>query len=67
MKAAGKIVLGGFELRTDAKIVRYPDRYMDERGRAFFERVLELLDGLDSDKTLVPVLPLPLAPGQGDL
>ncbi len=47
MKEAGAIVLCGFELRTDAKIVRYPDRYVDERGRAFFERVVELLDTLD--------------------
>ena len=46
MREASAIVLGGFELRTDAKIVRYPDRYADDRGRAFFERVVELLDTL---------------------
>ena len=32
--------------RTDAKIVRYPDRYLDDRGLAFFQRVLELLGSL---------------------
>jgi hypothetical protein len=51
MKEAGAIVLDGFELRTDAKIVRYPDRYSDDRGRAFFERVVELLDTLDGAHT----------------
>src|SRR5262245_66182489 len=30
MFEASRIVLDGFELGTDAKIVRYPDRYMDE-------------------------------------
>jgi DNA polymerase I len=32
MAEASRIILDGFELRTDAAIVRYPDRYMDERG-----------------------------------
>lgn len=50
MKEAGAIVLDGFELRTDAKIVRYPDRYFDDRGRAFFERVMELLEALDREE-----------------
>jgi hypothetical protein len=51
MKEAGAIVLDGFELRTDAKIVRYPDRYFDDRGRAFFERVVELLDTIHGADT----------------
>jgi hypothetical protein len=29
---ASRVVLNGFELGTDVKIVGYPDRYMDERG-----------------------------------
>jgi DNA polymerase-1 len=37
------IVLGGFELGTDAKIVRYPDRYMDERGAVMWGRVMKLI------------------------
>ena len=28
---------------TDAKIVCYPDRYMDERGTAMWERVMKLI------------------------
>ena len=35
-------VLGGFRLRSDAKVVRYPDRYMDERGEKMWDKVMEL-------------------------
>jgi hypothetical protein len=34
---------GLHELRTDFKIVRYPDRYMDPRGAEMWTEVLELL------------------------
>jgi hypothetical protein len=43
MAEASGIVLGGFRLRSDAKIVRWPDRYMDDRGREFWGRVQALL------------------------
>ena len=43
MAEASRIVLDGFELGTDAKIVRYPDRYMDERGAVMWERVMKLI------------------------
>jgi hypothetical protein len=43
MREAAMIVLNGFELRTDAKIVRHPDRFVDARGREFFQRVINLL------------------------
>ena len=33
----------GHELRTDAKIIRYPDRYTDRRGDAVWANVLQLL------------------------
>ena len=45
MAEASAIVLDGLRLRSDAKIVRWPDRYMDERGREFWERVMSLLPG----------------------
>jgi hypothetical protein len=45
MAEASRIVLGGFELGTDAQIVRYPDRYMDERGAVMWDRVMKLIDG----------------------
>ena len=34
MAEASAIVLDGFPLRTDAAIIRWPDRYDDPRGRA---------------------------------
>jgi hypothetical protein len=43
MREAGEIVLSGFRLRTDAKIVRYPDRYFDPRGERFWRTVWELI------------------------
>jgi hypothetical protein len=43
MREASRLVLGGFELGTDAKIVRYPDRYMDERGAVMWDRVMKLI------------------------
>jgi hypothetical protein len=43
MAEASEVVLAGFRLRSDARIVRWPDRYMDERGRAFWGRVMGLL------------------------
>ena len=43
MAEASKIVLDGFELRTDAIRVRYPDRYQDPRGTAMWDRVIELV------------------------
>jgi DNA polymerase I len=43
MAEASEIVLGGFRLRSDAKVVRWPGRYMDERGREFWDRVMALL------------------------
>jgi DNA polymerase I len=48
MAEASRVVLGGFDLRTDAKIVRYPDRYMDERGQKFWDEVMANLSGTPS-------------------
>ena len=36
---------GTIELRTDVKIVRYPDRFTDSRGTELWETVLKLLTG----------------------
>jgi DNA polymerase I len=43
MAEASRIVLGGFELRTDVHIVKYPDRYMDARGGEMWRRVIDLI------------------------
>jgi DNA polymerase I-like protein with 3'-5' exonuclease and polymerase domains len=43
MTKAGEAVTGGFPVRTDGSIVRFPDRYMDEGGKVMWERVISLL------------------------
>jgi DNA polymerase I-like protein with 3'-5' exonuclease and polymerase domains len=44
MAEASRAVLGGFELATDVKLIRNPQRYMDEeRGRVMWERVGSLV------------------------
>src|SRR5262249_48118369 len=45
MREASEIVLAGFPLRTDAKIIRHPDRYLDPRGERFWQTVQTLLVG----------------------
>lgn len=45
MRRASRIVLNSpHELRTDATIVRFPNRYSDKRGIAMWEEVIRLLD-----------------------
>jgi DNA polymerase I len=43
MRSASRVVLNGHTLRTNAAIVRYPERYSDTRGEAIWLQVLELL------------------------
>jgi hypothetical protein len=43
MREASEIVLDGFALRSDAKVVCWPERYMDKRGREMWNRVMTLL------------------------
>lgn len=40
MCEASRAVLNGFELSSDAKVVRYPDRYMDERGTQMWDNIM---------------------------
>jgi len=49
MAEASRIVLGGFGLASHAVIVRWPDRYLDEKGADMFERVMRLLMDLEGD------------------
>jgi hypothetical protein len=48
MRRASRVVLNPtaddtFELRTDFKIIRYPDRFTDPRGTELWETLLKLL------------------------
>jgi hypothetical protein len=47
MEEASRVVLGGFTIRTEAQIVRYPGRYLDKRGVGMWNAVSELVGGFD--------------------
>ena len=47
MAEASRLVLGGFEVGTDVVVVRYPDRYVDEAGADFWNRVTRLAGPLE--------------------
>jgi len=44
MGEASRTVLDGFELATDAAVVKYPDRYSDPRGVVMWSKVCELIN-----------------------
>jgi DNA polymerase I len=46
MAEASEIILGGFRLRSDADIIRYPDRSMDERGEIMWSTVWKILNNM---------------------
>ena len=50
MSDASAAVLEGFRLRAEAKVVRYPDRYMDRRGIKMWKTVWGILKRLDTGK-----------------
>ena len=43
MSEASRTVLDGFELRSGATLIRYPDRFQDERGEEMWNRVQQIL------------------------
>jgi DNA polymerase-1 len=47
MTKASRVILNGFELRVEAKTVRWPNRYMDERGAETWGRIMGLLDEIE--------------------
>lgn len=44
MCEASAIVLDGFELESDAEVVRYPDYYVDERGEKMWQTIWGLIE-----------------------
>jgi hypothetical protein len=54
MAKAGKCVLGDDSvLRADARVLRYPERLIEPRGAALWDRVLKIVDRLDSTPATV--------------
>jgi hypothetical protein len=56
MSEASELCLPGFPLRTDAKIVRWPDRYMDPRGEWMWETVQGILAETASGYAAFPLV-----------
>lgn len=54
MRNASEVVLGGFGLRTDAKVIRFPHRYSDPRGDAMWTTVNKLLKADTGARLLQP-------------
>jgi hypothetical protein len=55
MAEASGLVLDGFQLRSETKIVHYPDRYMDERGQRMWDAVQGILGALATNPTCSPM------------
>ena len=51
MGKASELVLGGFRLRTDVKLFRYPERFEDECGREMWHIVSNILAELESSSS----------------
>ena len=47
MKRAGELTLKGFPLRSEAKLILCPDRYMEPRGQAMWELVWEIVNEIE--------------------
>lgn len=50
MAEASRIVLDGFELRTDVKVFCYPQRYMDKRGKGVWDEIMGLLPRVKKER-----------------
>jgi hypothetical protein len=57
MTEASRAVLSGFELRSDANIVRHPDRYSDPRGVRMWETVVGILAEIEQSETTFEAVP----------
>jgi hypothetical protein len=54
MREASELCLPGFPFRTDAKVVWYPDRYMDPRGEKMWNTVMAILGDLMPESRFAP-------------
>jgi hypothetical protein len=48
MTEASRVILAGFELHTDATLIRHPNRYQDRRGVIMWDRVSRLVAATSS-------------------
>jgi len=52
MEEASAILLNGFKLTSDAKIVRSPERFHEDSGQHFWNRVMAILERIKSSEKL---------------
>jgi hypothetical protein len=52
MAEASRVVLNGFELFTDVKEIRFPDRYSSAKGEAMWNLVMRLLEEIESETSV---------------
>jgi len=52
MAEASRVVLDGFELRTDVEIILWPGRYEDKRGAKMWDAITTILEELEGDSPL---------------
>ncbi|MEA3188820.1 MAG: polymerase, partial [Chthoniobacter sp.] len=52
MQRASQLVLDGFTLRAETKIIRYPDRFpVSESAARMWTEIIDLLEGITADET----------------
>jgi hypothetical protein len=51
MQRASELVLAGFPLRTEVQIIKYPDRFREERGSTMWEWMIEALPVVKKSRT----------------
>jgi len=52
MEEASAILLDGFKLASDARVIRYPNRFHDDSGQHFWDRVMAILARIKNDEKL---------------
>ena len=50
MVEASRIILDGFALRVDTKIIAYGERYSDPRGDGMWRTLMALLNAIEREK-----------------
>jgi hypothetical protein len=53
MREASGVVLGGFRLRSDARLIRHPDRYTDPRGERMWDIVWRTVESIEAGEDAV--------------
>jgi DNA polymerase I-like protein with 3'-5' exonuclease and polymerase domains len=52
MEEASAILLNGFKLTSDAKIIRSPERFHEDSGQHFWDRVMAILERIKKSEKL---------------